>query len=129
MLSLVLDDIGLSEYVNAAEIVADSADAYSTATNTVVDADSPPDADMANDAMRATDDVDIDQIPGDEDDHDQESLDVTLIFFDNVPTPDLTIELPATGGQLRRPLAVAVGLILLGLFLAGLRRRRPVAAG
>jgi uncharacterized repeat protein (TIGR01451 family)/LPXTG-motif cell wall-anchored protein len=125
-LQLRLDSLLLQNYRNVAEITSDSSTTYNTPTVTVTDKDSTPDSDPSNDPIVDNDDVNVDSIPGDEDDHDIADLDLLKIIIDNrapVVTP-----LPRTGGEIGSVLLAAGGLVMLGLLLVGrTRRRRPAA--
>ena len=120
-LQLRLDDLTQSSYRNIAEITSDSSTTYSTPTTPVMDKDSTPDPDPNNDPTVDNDDVNRDSVPGDEDDHDIATLDVTKITIDN-RTP--TVKLPTTGGTVLATLLIAAGLVCGGVLLAA-RRRRP----
>ena len=129
---LRLDDVTLPGYRNIAEITRDSADDYSTPTTPVTDKDSVPDTDPNNDAVVDTDDVGIDQVPGDEDDHDIAMLDVAKILEANLvaapasPAEISTGSLPYTGGAVLRLIGVGLVALALGVGLvwtSGRRRR------
>ena len=126
-LTLRLDDVTKDSYTNYAEIVSDGSGAYSIPGEVVKDADSTPDTDMTNDLLVFNDDVNIDSLPGDEDDHDTAILDTDKVRVDNpLPPP---AEIPATGGN-ALPLVYG-GASLLGIgalaLMATRRRRRSVA--
>ncbi|MDQ2677701.1 MAG: hypothetical protein M3Y51_03080 [Actinomycetota bacterium] len=127
-----LDDITRDAYVNRAEITADSARTYSTATEVVRDVDSTPDTDPDNDALRETDDVDA-SLSGDEDDHDVAALDVAQVRADNATNdraepgergPSVPAALAMTGTDQALPIRFAAVAVAAGLVLLGLRRRR-----
>ena len=111
----------LTSYINTAEIVADGADAYDTDGSDVHDKDSTPDTDITNDPLVDTDDPNIDQVPGDEDDHDRALLDPVQVKHDNQA-------LPPTGNGLL-PIELGFGLLGAGVLalVAGRRRRRQIA--
>ena len=114
----------LASYVNFAEIVADGADQYDT-KNDVEDDDSTPDGDITNDPIVDTDDVNIDQIPGDEDDHDRAPLDPAKVKSDNPRGGTI----PGTGSNSEPLLFGGVGLLGAGaIALMVARRRRGKAA-
>lgn len=135
---LRLDDVTLPEYRNIAEITGDSADDYSTPTTPVTDEDSVPDDDPNNDGVIDTDDVGIDRVPGDEDDHDIAMLDVAAILEANLvaapttPAEMSTGSLPYTGGDVLHLLELGLVALALGAGLAwsslrwGGRGRRAV---
>ena len=127
-----LDDISRGEYVNRAEITVDSADSYSTATEVVRDVDSTADTDIANDAVRDTDDVDA-ELSGDEDDHDLAALDPAQVLADNAvnspgsarpPTSGPGSALALTGSDQLRAVGVAVAAVAVGAGLVLVVRRR-----
>jgi LPXTG-motif cell wall-anchored protein len=120
-----ITDITQPTYVNRAEIVEDGADAYDTPGKDIEDEDSTPDSNVFNDPLIDTDDVNIDVIPGDEDDHDRALLDTTKVASDN---PAVTGPLPSTGSDLQPLLFTAAGLLAAGVLgvLAARRRRRPI---
>ena len=110
-------------YINLAEIVADGADAYDIEGSDIEDDDSTPDDNLSNDPIQDTDDVTIDHLVGDEDDHDRAMLDPTKVASDN-PTPGL---IPVTGSD-ATPMLLAAGLLVVAGALVSLtssRRRRP----
>ena len=122
-LQLRLDDLTQPGYRNVAEITADGSSSYSTPTVVVTDKDSTPDANPNNDPVIDNDDVNVDSIPGDEDDHDIAMLDLLKVDIDNrAPVP--VTQLPRTGSDVGSMLALAAGLIGLGVLLRS-RRRRP----
>ena len=102
-------------------MVADGADAYNTDGSDVHDKDSTPDTDITNDPLVDTDDPNIDQVPGDEDDHDRALLDPVQVKHDNQA-------LPPTGNGLL-PIELGFGLLGAGALalVAGRRRRRQIA--
>jgi LPXTG-motif cell wall-anchored protein len=106
--------------VNFAEIVADGAVGYGPG---VSDDDSTPDGDITNDLLVDTDDVNIDQIPGDEDDHDRALLDPAKVRSDNPKSGTI----PGTGSNTAPLLYLAAALAVLGALalLATRRRRQP----
>ncbi|MDO8391392.1 MAG: SdrD B-like domain-containing protein [Actinomycetota bacterium] len=114
-----MDNIGLSSYINYAEIAADGADQYDTPSN-IEDADSAPDADLSNDLLIDTDDVTIDQISGDEDDHDRALLDPAKVISDNLAPP----RIPLAGGNAAPFMEAAWAMVLLGAVAALVGRRR-----
>jgi len=124
-LTVSVDNITLASYINYAEIVADGADQYDIPGEDVEDADSTPDSDITNDPLVDTDDVNIDQIPGDEDDHDRALLDPAKVKSDNPKGGTI----PSTGTDSLPLLWGAGGLLAAGLLaLAATRRRRRTAA-
>lgn len=119
-------DVTRPSYINFAEIISDGADAYDVPGTDVEDKDSFPDNNMGNDSLVDTDDVNIDTIPGDEDDHDRAMLDTAQVRSDN----PVVGPLPATGADSLSMLGGAAGLTGLGLLvLVGVRRRRRAAVG
>jgi len=137
-LSTRLDDASLDTYVNRAEITVDSADSYSTATESVRDIDSVPDTDLDNDGMRDTDDVDA-ELSGDEDDHDVAALDLAQVRGDNVTHSATPAEagpssskpassLAFTGSNVALPVRVGLAAMALGVgLLVWVRRGRRAA--
>ncbi len=120
-------DVTLASYVNLAEIVTDGADTYDAPGKDVEDKDSTPDADLNNDPLVDTDDVNIDHIPGDEDDHDRAMLDPAKVASDN----PVTGRLPSTGSDAQPLVFTAAGLLgagALALLVTRRRRRRTSAA-
>ena len=113
-------DATKTTYVNFAEIVADGAVGYGPG---VSDDDSTPDGDITNDLLVDTDDVNIDQIPGDEDDHDRALLDPAKVRSDNPKSGTI----PGTGSNTAPLLYLAAALAVLGALalLATRRRRQP----
>ncbi len=87
-LTVTIDDPALGPFTNMAEISSDGASQYAGSGEVVKDSDSSPDSDMTNDDLVDTDDVGIDQVEGDEDDHDRAFID-----FKEVPVlpPNLMI--------------------------------------
>ena len=127
VLVLKMDDPSLPSYVNFAEIASDGADAYDLIVNEVIiedveDDDSVPDADLTNDMLVDTDDVTIDQIEGDEDDHDRAVLDPSKVANDN-PVPGT---IPVTGGDPAPITEWALLALALGLGAVVLTHRRRV---
>ena len=117
-------DVTLGSYVNFGEIVTDGADVYDLPGKDVEDKDSTPDGNVFNDPVADNDDVNIDNLPGDEDDHDRSILDPAQVRSDN-PAPPPVAPLPATGGNSLLLLYGAAGLLGIGaLALAATRRRR-----
>lgn len=120
-------DVTLASYINLAEIVTDGADTYDGPGKDVEDKDSTPDENLQNDPLVDTDDVNIDHIPGDEDDHDRALLDTAKVASDN-PTIG---KLPSTGSDTQSLLFTAAGLLgagALALLVTRRRRRRTSAA-
>ena len=87
-LTVTIDDPKLGPFTNMAEITGDGASKYSRPGEPIKDSDSSPDSDMTNDNLVETDDVGIDQVTGDEDDHDRALIDVKEV---PVLPPDLMI--------------------------------------
>jgi len=118
-----MTDTTKTSYINLAEIVADGADAYDIDGSDIEDDDSTPDDDLTNDPLVDTDDVTVDHLNGDEDDHDRALLDPTKVVSDN-PTPPI---IPVTGSDATPMLLAAVLLVGAGAFvsLISSRRRRP----
>jgi uncharacterized repeat protein (TIGR01451 family)/LPXTG-motif cell wall-anchored protein len=117
-----ITDITQPHYVNYAEIVSDGADAYDMPGKDIEDEDSTPDSNVFNDPIVDTDDVNIDVIPGDEDDHDRAVLDTAKVASDN---PAIVGPLPVTGSDLQPLLLTGAGLLAAGaLGMLATRRRR-----
>ena len=119
-------NITLASYVNFAEIVSDGADVYDLPGRNIEDEDSTPDGDITNDSLVDNDDVNIDTIPGDEDDHDRALLDPAKVRSDN---PTLPATIPTTGADSMQLLLAAAGLLVVGMFgaVVARRRRQPAA--
>ena len=115
-------DITLDSYVNLAEIVTDGADTYDLPGQDVEDEDSIPDADVYNDPIVDNDDVNIDNIPGDEDDHDRSLLDPAKVKSDNPKVT--TAPIPATGGNTLPQLYGAAAVLGIGALAQVATRRR-----
>ena len=124
-ITVTVVDATLAKYENLAEIVVDGADQYDVPGIDVEDEDSIPDADVTNDTLVETDDVNVDQIPGDSDDHDHALLDPAKVRSDNPKGGTI----PGTGSNTEPLLFGGAGLIGVGLLaLAATRRRRRLAA-
>ena len=113
----------LTSYVNRAEIAADSADQYDLIEDEVViedveDDDSTSDDSLTNDPLVDTDDVTVDQLGGDEDDHDRALLDPAKVASDNA-VPGL----PLTGSD-QNTLPWGAWALALGLAAVVIARRR-----
>ena len=121
-------DVTKSSYINFAEITSDGSGQYGPGVH---DEDSTPDGDITNDLLVDTDDVNIDSIPGDEDDHDRAVLDLTQVTSESpigVPVPISDSQpLPATGSDPLQLVLGGVGLLGIGLLAVATTRRRRVA--
>jgi len=111
-----------ASYINLAEIVADGSSQYDKYAGTVLiddvhDEDSTPDSNLNNDAIVETDDVSIDQLPGDEDDHDRAALDMGKVADDNG-------QIPRAGSAVSDVLKVVAILLFAGVGLLVVSRRR-----
>ena len=115
-----MTNITLPSYINYAEIVEDGADGYDIEGGDIEDSDSTPDVDITNDLLVDTDDVTIDVIVGDSDDHDRALLDPGKVASDN-PVPP---QLPATGGDTVPLVWVALATLLAGSAAGLIGRRR-----
>ena len=110
-------DITKPTYINFAEIVKDGSAQYGPG---VKDKDSTPDADITNDQLVDNDDVNIDNLPGDEDDHDRAMIEPFTVRSDNPSTSPL----PATGSDPLQLLIGGAGLLGIGLLAVAVTRRR-----
>ncbi len=115
-----IDDRTKLSYINLAEIVTDGAHDYDAPGSVVRDKDSTPDADISNDPLVDTDDVNIDNIPGDEDDHDRAVLDPALVRLPSAPISPL----PVTGINVQRIVTDSALVASLGSMLVIFARRR-----
>lgn len=113
-------DTTLSSYINFAEIVADGADQYDDDGVDIEDDDSTPDTDMANDPLVDTDDVNVEVLPRDEDDHDRALLNPAQVASDNPSSGTL----PSTGGDTAPLLDGALILLAAGAVAVVVTRRR-----
>ena len=123
-ITVTVVDATLAKYENLAEIVADGADQYDVPGIDVEDEDSIPDADVTNDTLVETDDVNIDQIPGDSDDHDHALLDPAKVKSDNPKQGTI----PGTGSNTEPLLFGGAGLLGAGALALLVARRRRKAA-
>jgi hypothetical protein len=82
----------------------------------VEDDDSAPDTNLDDDPLVDTDDVTVDQLAGDQDDHDRAQLDVVQVAADNSTL--------AQTGSNRQTLPWAAWVLAVGLLAVLIARRR-----